>query len=233
MPKITIKICGLSTPDMLEVALESGADMVGFVFHPRSPRCVTHVQAALLAQHVAGRARKVALVVDPSDQGVVEATAAIGADMLQLHGAARLTGEPPAETPERVGAMRRLAGRPVMKAIGVAEMADLDPVAAFADVADLILLDAKPPKDAAYPGGHGRTFDWSILSALNPATPFMLSGGLTPDNVGDAIRSMRRMGLNLAGVDVSSGVERAPGVKDAAKISDFIAAARAAAGESV
>lgn len=230
-PPITIKICGLSTPETLAAALDAGADLVAFNFHPKSPRYVPPDRARALAPMARGRAKIVALMVDRPDGEALALAEAASADLLQLHGAARLDGEPPAETPRRIAELGKLAGRPVMKAVGVAASADLSVVPSYAEAGARILLDAKPPADAAYPGGHGRTFDWSVLAGLDPRQPFMLSGGLTPDNVGEAIRAIRAMGLALAGVDVSSGVESAPGVKDPAKIAAFIAAARSAAGD--
>jgi len=211
----SIKICGLSTPETLEAALAAGADMIGLNFHPRSPRFVTRERAKELAAMARGRAEIVALVVDFEPHQAAELAADVEADWVQLHGR---------ETPEQVAAIRAATGRRVMKALGVAGPADLAVIPAHAAVADLILLDAKPPKDAAYPGGHGKPFDWSILAELDPGLRFMLSGGLGPANVADAIRVTRP-----AGVDVSSGVESAPGVKDIGRIRDFIAAARRAA----
>jgi phosphoribosylanthranilate isomerase len=216
---LLIKICGLSTRESLEAALDAGADMVGFVFHPKSPRNVSLDQAAALRAHVAERARVVALVVDAADAQLAAIRAVVQPDMFQFHGR---------ETFERIREVRAILGLPVMKAIGVASAADLAPLSGYAGVADTLLLDAKPPADAAYPGGHGKTFDWQVLCSLPPSLPFMLSGGLTPENLGAAIRTVRGMGLALAGVDVSSGVESAPGVKDTAKIRAFIASAREA-----
>ena len=210
-----IKICGLSTPETLRTALDGGADMVGFVFHPKSPRFITPGHAAELAGIARGKAEIAALIVDWDERQAAELVETLKPDWLQLHGS---------ETPEQTAALRRAAGRPVMKALGIATADDLKAVAAYRDVADRILLDAKPPKDAAYPGGHGRPFDWALLAGLDPAQPFMLGGGLDPANVAEAIRIARP-----AGVDVSSGVESAPGVKDPARIAEFIAAARKAA----
>lgn len=219
---LLVKICGLSTPEALNAALDAGADMVGLVFHPRSPRYVGLERAAMLASQARGQARVVALVVDADDDLLTAVRKAVGPDLWQLHGQ---------EPPERAAALRASLAGLTMKAIGVSVAADLTAVSPYAAVADRILLDAKPPKDALYPGGHGRPFDWDILKALDPRQPFLLSGGLTPDNVHAAVRAVRGMGLSLTGVDVSSGVESAPGVKDPAKIKDFIAAARAAAAE--
>lgn len=193
--------------------------MVGFVFHPKSPRNVSLDQAARLRAGVAERAQVVALVVDASIAQLTALRSSVQPDLFQFHGK---------ESLEAIREARAHIGLPVMKAVGVAEAADLASARAYASVADRLLLDAKPPKDAAYPGGHGKVFDWNILSALPPDLPFMLSGGLDPDNVGQAIAKVRGMGLALAGVDVSSGVESAPGVKDTGKIRAFIAAARSA-----
>jgi phosphoribosylanthranilate isomerase len=219
MSELIIKICGLSTADTMAAALDAGADMVGLVFHPRSPRFVSLEQAADLAAMAEGRALSVALMVDMDDGQVQVISDAVRPRMLQLHGR---------ETPDRVREIRALTELPAMKAVGVAAADDLAQVRAFEAVADMILLDAKPPQDAAYPGGHGRPFDWSILQAMQQDRPFMLSGGLTPENVADAIRTIRGYGLSLKGVDVSSGVESAPGIKDADKIRAFIENARRA-----
>lgn len=216
---LLIKICGLSTPETLEAALDAGADMVGFVFHPKSPRNVSLDQAALLRAEVAERAKVAALVVDAPIAQLTALRSRVQPDLFQFHGQ---------ESYEMIREARAHIGLPVMKAIGVAEASDLASARAYAGVADRLLLDAKPPKGAAYPGGHGKAFDWNILSALPPEVPFMLSGGLDPDNVGEAIALVRGMGLALAGVDVSSGVESAPGVKDTGKIRAFVAAARGA-----
>lgn len=213
-----VKVCGLSTPETLDAALRAGADWVGLVLHPRSPRFVTEEAAAALATQAraAGRA-SVILLVDPEDDRVDSALATIEPDLVQLHGR---------ETPERVAALRARVRRPVIKAVGVSDAADLAAVRSFIGYADHVLLDAKPPVDAAYPGGHGRPFDWTILSALGDDVPFLLSGGLHPGNVADAIGAARAVGARMAGVDVSTGVETSPGVKDAALIRDFVTAAR-------
>lgn len=214
-----VKICGLSTRETLAAALDAGAGMVGFVRFPRSPRHVELDAARELSAMAKGRALVVALVVDADDAELSAIVEAMAPDMLQLHGR---------ETPERVAEIRARFGLPVMKAIGVAERADLDALAPYARVADRLLLDAKPPKTAdALPGGNGLSFDWRLIEGLaqrlDPPVPFMLSGGLTPENVGEAIAL-----THVRGVDVSSGVERAPGVKDAARIFAFVEAARAA-----
>jgi phosphoribosylanthranilate isomerase len=231
MTTITIKLCGLSTPDTMAAALDHGADMVGLVFHPRSPRFVSEDVAARLAAQARGRASVVALVVDADDARLDSIAAAIKPDWWQLHGK---------ESVERCRMIRARFGVPVIKAIGWSsgDGPEYDEALAFEHAVDRLLLDAKPPKDAAYPGGHGRPFDWATLKLLAPSgsnlggVEFMLSGGLHPGNVAEAIGTVRGLGCALVGVDVSSGVESAPGLKDVRKISDFIAAARAAAGES-
>lgn len=207
-----VKICGLKTPDTLAAALEAGADMVGFVFFPKSPRHIDLATAETLGQQADGRALKVALTVDADDATLAAIIAALHPDLLQLHGH---------ETPERVAAIRARFGLPVMKAIGVAKADDLKDVAAFAAVADRLLFDAKPPKDAAHPGGNGLAFDWSLITGLDLSIPSMVSGGLDPANVAEALRR-----TGASGVDVSSGVETAPGQKDPAKITAFVTAAK-------
>ena len=215
MPPPVIKICGLSTPETLAAALDAGADLVGFVHFPKSPRHVTLETGRALSNRARGRAIRTALLVNPDDALLAAVVEALDPDLIQLHGS---------ETPERVGAIRARFGRPVMKAVGIAEPSDLTAVAAYAPVADRLLLDAKPPKTAdALPGGNGLAFDWRLLAGLDPATPFMLSGGLNPENVAEAV------GLTGArAVDVSSGVETRPGEKDLARIEAFVKAARAA-----
>jgi phosphoribosylanthranilate isomerase len=212
---LAIKICGLSTPETLRTALDAGVEMIGLVFHPKSPRYVTAAQAADLAAMARGRAEIVALIVDRDVGEARELAQTLKPDWLQLHGR---------EPPEHTGAIKAATGLRVIKALGIGEEHDLAAVEAYRGVVDRILLDAKPPKDAAYPGGHGKAFDWTLLAALDPALGFMLSGGLDPANVGQAIAIARPWG-----VDVSSGVESAPGVKDSGRIRDFVAAARAAA----
>jgi phosphoribosylanthranilate isomerase len=212
-----VKICGLTTPDALDAALDAGADMVGFVFFPPSPRHLGFEAARLLGERVEGRARKVALSVDANDAELGKFIEALRPDMLQLHGK---------ETPERVAVLRSRFGMPVMKALPVAQKSDLSPVRLYAQVADRILFDARAPLDATRPGGLGRPFDWRLLENLDIGVPFMLSGGLDAQNVAEAITTTR-----APSVDVSSGVERAPGEKDAEKIRAFVHAARAAAGQ--
>lgn len=211
---LAIKICGLRTPEILDVALESGADMVGFVFFGKSPRHLSLETARLLGQRAQGRAGKVALTVNANDETLHAIIAALKPDMLQLHGT---------ETPQRVAVVRSHFGLPVMKALPIATRADLSPIREYANVADCLLFDARPSASDTRPGGLGKTFDWTLLAGLNISVPYMLSGGLNPDNVAEAIRI-----TGAPGVDVSSGVERAPGEKDPDKIRDFIRAARAA-----
>jgi phosphoribosylanthranilate isomerase len=212
---LIVKICGLSTLETVDAALEAGADMVGLVFFPPSPRFVTPDVAAPLAARARGRAAVTVLTVDMDEAGIGGIVAAVRPDWLQLHGH---------EPPSQVAALKRRFGLPVMKAIGVREPADLAAVGAYRGVADRILLDAKPPKGATRPGGNAVTFDWTVLDGFDPGLPWMLSGGLDPGNVGEAIARTRP-----PGVDVSSGVETAPGRKDAGLIAAFVAAARGAA----
>src|ERR1044071_9788842 len=211
---LTVKICGLKTPEALEVALESGADLTGFVFFPPSPRNLGLEAAKVLGAQVNGRAGKVALTVDANDETLRAIVDALKPDILQLHGK---------ETPERVATVRSRFGLPVMKALPISERSDLSPIREFANVADRLLFDARPPQDATRPSGLGRTFDWTLLKGIDPKINFMLSGGLDASNVAQALAI-----TNAPGVDVSSGVERAPGEKDLDKIRAFIRAARAA-----
>lgn len=211
---LTVKICGLKTPEALEVALESGADLTGFVFFPPSPRNLGLEAAKVLGAQVRGRAGKVALTVDANDETLLGIIDALKPDMLQLHGK---------ETPERVATVRSRFGLPVMKALPISERSDLSPIREFANVADRLLFDARPPQDATRPGGLGRTFDWMLLRGIDPKINFMLSGGLDASNVAKALAV-----TNAPGVDVSSGVERAPGEKDLDKIREFIRVARKA-----
>ncbi|MBB4016859.1 phosphoribosylanthranilate isomerase [Chelatococcus caeni] len=212
-----VKICGLRSAEAVAAALAAGADMVGFVFFPKSPRNVSLAEAIALAGAVRGRAEIVALTVDADDAAIAAIRDGLRPDWFQLHGE---------ETPERVAAIRRLAGTQVMKAIGVSEPADLARHAPYAPVVDRLLFDAKPPKGAELPGGNGVAFDWDILATGAGGRPFMLSGGLDPDNVGGAVARLAAV-PGFLGVDVSSGVERAPGEKDVGRIKAFLAAARA------
>ena len=210
----TIKICGLSTVEALRAALRAGADMIGFVFFERSPRFVALGRARELAAEARGRAKIVALGVDADDAALAAIVGGIAPDLLQLHGS---------ESPERVAEIRRAFAVPVMKALGVADAADFDRALEYQDAADWLLIDAKPPTGATRPGGHGVPFDWRLARGFAPKRPWLLSGGLDPANVGEAIALSGALG-----VDVSSGVESAPGVKDGERINAFVAAARAA-----
>jgi phosphoribosylanthranilate isomerase len=212
---LLVKICGLRTPETLDAALDAGADFVGFVFFPASPRNVSFDTARALGARAKGRAAKVALSVDADDALLARIVETLRPDVLQLHGN---------ESPERVTAVKARFGLPVMKVLPIAEASDLAAVPAYAAVADRLMFDARPPRDATRPGGLGRPFDWRLLEHVETSIPFMLSGGLDAANVAEALAVTR-----AAEVDVSSGVERAPGEKDPDKIRAFIAAARAAA----
>ena len=207
---LLVKICGLTTPEALDAAVAAGADMVGFVFFPPSPRNLGFEAARALRNRVHGRATKVALTVDASDELLGTIIEALKPDMLQLHGQ---------ETPDRVVVVRTRFGLPVMKALPIETRADLSPIHLYAKVTDRILFDARAPRDATRPGGLGKAFDWRLLE--NIEVPFMLSGGLDATNVSDALKITR-----AGAVDVSSGVERAPGEKDPAKIREFVRTAR-------
>jgi phosphoribosylanthranilate isomerase len=209
-----IKICGLSTQDTLNAALDAGADMVGFVFFEKSPRDISIPLAGALGRLVGKRAKKVALTVNAADDELDVIALSLRPDFLQLHGS---------ETPERVAAIKERYGLPVLKALGISGHDDLAATTAYAGVADWLLLDAKPPKDSVLPGGNGLPFDWTLLAHLDRSLPFMLSGGLDPVNVGEAIALARP-----DAVDVSSGVEDLPGMKNPDKIRAFVSAARAA-----
>jgi phosphoribosylanthranilate isomerase len=210
---IAVKICGITETATLDAAIAAGADYIGLVFFEKSPRHLDIAKAAALAAHARSRTRIVALTVDADDAAIDRIIREVVPDMLQLHG-----DEPPA----RVAAIGMMTQLPVMKAIGVSTRADAARAHDYA-AAEMILFDAKPPPDAVLPGGNGAAFDWSLLSGLALGTPWMLSGGLTPETVGDAIRQS-----GARAVDVSSGVEKSRGVKDAALIQRFIAAAKAA-----
>lgn len=207
-----VKICGISTPEALVVAAEAGADFAGFVFFPPSPRALTPAQAGTLSASLEGGPRRVGLFVDPEDALIEAVLATTPLDLLQLHGG---------ETPARVAEIRARFGRPVMKAIGIATEADLAQIDDFAGAADRLLLDAKPPPEATRPGGNAEAFEWRLARLKEIPVPWLLAGGLTPSNVAEAIRVS-----GAPGVDVSSGVERAKGVKDATLIRDFLRAVR-------
>ena len=211
---LLVKICGLSTRETLDAALVAGADMVGFVFFPPSPRHLSLETARERGLQVKGRATKVALTVDADDTTLENIVETLRPDLLQLHGK---------ETIARVRDIKATFALPVMKVIAVETSADLAVLPGYASVADRILFDARAPKGATRPGGLGAVFDWHVLEKLDLQLPFMVSGGLSADNVTEAVRVTR-----AGGVDVSSGVESAPGVKDPEMIRHFIRAARAA-----
>lgn len=210
---LLVKICGLSTRETLQAALDAGADMVGFVFFPPSPRHLSLEAGRELGRQVKQRALKVALTVDADDATLDNIMDALSPDILQLHGR---------ESVARLRDIKQRFGRPVMKAVPVATSADLAVLPGYAAVADSVLFDARAPKDATRPGGLGEPFDWHLLENLDLKLPYMVSGGLHADNVTEALRVTR-----AGGVDVSSGVESAPGVKDPEMIKAFIRAARA------
>ena len=209
---LIIKICGIRTPELLEATIDAGADIVGFMHVQRSPRYVDLETLTDLISQARGRIETCVVLVNPDNSCVME-IAALSPDWIQLHGP---------ETPHRVEAIREEAGIAILKALPIGTAEDVTAVAAFADAADRLLLDAKPPKGAERPGGLGVPFDWTLLEALDPTLPFMLSGGLTPDTVRAAVAKVKPMG-----VDASSGLETAPGVKNADLIRAFIAEARA------
>lgn len=211
MSSIRVKICGLTRAEDLSAAIDAGATYVGFNFFPRSPRYVTPEAARALAFDVPPGIAKVALVVDASEAELDAILARTPIDMIQFHGS---------ETPEEVARLRARHGLPVMKALGIATADDLPAIDAFSPVCDQLLIDAKPPKDAVLPGGNGVAFDWRLIAARRWSRPWMLAGGLTPGNVAQAIAL-----TGAAQVDVSSGVESAPGVKDPALMRAFISAA--------
>src|SRR5258705_7286006 len=210
---LIVKICGLSTRETLDVALQAGADMVGFVFFPASPRHLGLETARDLGRQAKGRAIKVALTVDADDATLANIVEALQPDILQLHGR---------ETVARLRDIKQTFGLQVMKAIAVETPADLASLPGYAAVADRVLFDARAPEKATRPGGLGAVFDWHVLESLDLKLPFMVSGGLNAENVAEAVRVTR-----AGGVDVSSGVERAPGIKDPEMIRAFIRAARA------
>jgi phosphoribosylanthranilate isomerase len=209
-----VKICGVNDAAGFDAAVAAGADLLGFVFYPPSPRAVTPAQAAALSVRASGGPLRVGLFVDPEDALIESVLAALPLDLIQLHGE---------ETPARAAAIRARFGRPVMKALGVAEPADLARLTDYAPAVDRFLLDAKPPPGASLPGGNAARFDWSLLAGQAIPRPWLLAGGLTPENLAEAVRQ-----TGAPGVDVSSGVEKARGVKDPDKVAAFVAAARAA-----
>ncbi|ETX30194.1 phosphoribosylanthranilate isomerase [Roseivivax isoporae] len=212
MTDVRIKICGLTRPEDVAAVARAGAHYAGFVFFPRSPRNVTPAHARGLALAVPAGIAKVGLFVTPDDATLEAVLAEVPLDLVQLHGA---------ETPARVAEVRALTGLPVMKAVGLAGPEDVDAIRDHAQAADQLLIDAKPPRDADLPGGNGLAFDWRLVAGRRWPVPWMLAGGLTPDNVAEAVAM-----TGARQVDVSSGVESAPGEKDADRIAAFVAAAR-------
>ena len=213
MTQTKVKICGLKTPQDVDAVVAAGADFCGLTFVPKSKRFISVAEAAELSQLAAPDLTRVALTVDADDALLDTIMGSVGIDMIQLHGH---------ESPERVAAVKSRYNVPVLKAVGVADAADVAEIARYTPVTDWILLDAKPPKDAAVPGGNGLSFDWRLIADVTWQVPWMLAGGLTEDTVGEAIA---RTGAKV--VDLASGVESAPGVKDAEKARRFVAAARA------
>lgn len=209
-----VKICGLREPEHVTAALDAGAGYLGFVFFPKSPRAVSVAQATELAAMVPAGIARVGLFVNPEDDLLDSVLAEVPLDLIQLHGG---------ETPQRVTEIKSRFGLPVMKAVGIAGSEDLPQLIDYGTVADMLLVDAKPPKDAVLPGGNGLAFDWRLLVGRRWLKPWLLAGGLTPANVAEAIRLTK-----APGVDVSSGVETGPGQKDTGLIRDFITAAKGA-----
>lgn len=214
MKVLDIKICGLKTDTALAAALGCGATHVGFIFFSKSPRNIAPSEAGRLRKLAGAKAKAVAVTVDADNAFLDTIVAEMKPDMLQLHGS---------ETPERLAELKARYGLPVMKAISVREAADLAAIAPYRGVADRLLFDAKPPKGSELPGGNGVSFDWTILARLDADVDYMLSGGLNAANIGEAIRL-----ANPPGLDISSGVESAPGIKDTALIEQFFKAVRAA-----
>ena len=211
---VQVKICGINSVESADAAVRAGADYCGLVFHPKSPRNLSRDQAGALAAFMRGRTRLVALFADAGDEEIHDIVKFVRPDFLQLHGS---------ETPERVGALRSRFGIPIIKAVAIADMSDVANAARHEIAADMLLLDAKSPDGAMRPGGHGAAFDWQLLRGRKFSKPWLLAGGLNADNVARAIHS-----ADAPGVDVSSGVETAPGIKSPEMISAFVIAARAA-----
>jgi phosphoribosylanthranilate isomerase len=203
-----VKICVIRSLSEVEAAVAAGAAYVGFVFFPASPRHLSLGDARWVLQRAPEGVTRVALTVDPSDEALEALLAAVPVDMLQLHGR---------ESPERVAEVRARFGRPVMKAVGIGEEADLAQLDDYSGVADQVLVDARPPRDASVPGGNGIAFDWRLIRERRWTGPWMLAGGLTPENVAEAVRL-----TGAEQVDVSSGVESRPGYKDPAKVEAFV-----------
>ncbi len=211
---VSVKICGLKTPETMRAALDCGADHVGFIFFGKSPRNVAPEVAADLRKAARGRAKAVAVTVNADDETLEKIVATVDPDMLQLHGK---------ESPERLAEIRQRFDRPVMKAFAIREAADLDTIAPYKGIADRFLFDAKPPAGSELPGGNAVSFDWTLLARLDGDVDYMLSGGLDADNIAIALHQ-----TGAKAVDLSSGVESAPGVKDVGLIHDFFKAVGAA-----
>ena len=211
---LLVKICGITSAEAADSAAGAGADLAGLNFHSRSPRYLRSDQASAIAARLRGKLRLVVVLSNPSDEELRCAVAAVDPDFVQLHGS---------ETPERVATIREHAGVGIIKAIGIADAADLALAARYEECVDMLLFDAKPPTAATREGGHGAAFDWQILRGRSFARPWLLAGGLTPDNVARAIRAS-----GAPGVDVSSGVESVPGQKSPELIAPFVANARGA-----
>jgi phosphoribosylanthranilate isomerase len=212
---IAVKICGITGPDAIDAAVRAGASYGGLVFHPASPRFVTLVQAQSLAEHMRGRLKIVALIADMDDAGIERLVAMVRPDFLQLHGG---------ESARRTAYIRGKFGVPVIKALPVGEPSDLDVAGEYENAADMLMFDARPPKGAMRSGGHGAAFDWKILAGRTFSKPWFLAGGLDSENVARAAELSGALA-----VDVSSGVESAPGVKDAGRIAAFINATKSPA----
>ena len=210
-----MKICGLSTPESVDAAVQGGATHLGFIFFAKSPRNVSAQQAAPLAAR-AQSAKTVAVSVDAEDGFMEDIVTTMKPNMLQLHGS---------ETPQRIGDLKNKYELPVIKALSIRDSADLDKIATYADCVDMLLLDAKPPAGSDLPGGNGVSFDWSILNDLHGDIPILLSGGIDISNIDEAVAIFRDTGNGVTGLDLSSGVESAPGVKDIAKIDAILARA--------
>jgi phosphoribosylanthranilate isomerase len=212
--KTEVKICGLKTVEAVERAVALGASHTGFIFFPKSPRNIEPDDAGRLAERVRGRAKVVAVTVDADSDDLDEIVSALNPDMLQLHGS---------ESPERVLSIKALYGLPVMKALSIREASDLDRIDPYLGIADRFLLDAKPPAGSALPGGNGVSFDWRLLDVLDGSVDYMLSGGLNAENIGEALAL-----TGARAVDLSSGVESAPGIKDMKLMDAFFEALRRA-----
>ena len=211
---VSVKICGLKSEDMIDAAIQGGASHVGFIFFAKSPRNLAPEAAAKLAAHARGRAKTVAVSVNAEDGALDTIVSTVEPDILQLHGS---------ESPQRVTEIKRRHGLPVMKAFALRQQGDLDRIEPYRGVADSFLFDAKPPEGSELPGGNGVAFDWRILSRLDGDVDYMLSGGLNAQNVGSALAQ-----THAGAIDISSGVESAPGVKDVGLIEEFFEAVRAA-----